>query len=250
MNVGCGIDIGGSGVKGALVDVLTGDLLTPIVSVETPHPATPDAVIAACAEILTELNVPEHTPVGICFPAPIKRGVIPFMANLDQAWVGLNLNEVMSEHVRQPVFSLNDADAAAIGEAIFGAAAGVKGLVIVTTLGTGIGSGMIYDGKLVPNTELGHLELEGVDAESRASARVKTQENLTWEEFSARLQRYYSHIDMLFSPDLLVVGGGVSENHMKFLPPLKLRTRIVPALLQNKAGFVGGAYYAATHHSA
>ncbi|WP_188043552.1 polyphosphate--glucose phosphotransferase [Changpingibacter yushuensis] len=237
----CGIDIGGSGVKGGVVDLSTGELVSDVASVRTPVPSTPASVTAACGEVLEILGVSADTPVGITFPAPIKKGIIPFIANLDESWVGVNIAELMSKQLGRSVVVINDADAAALGEVYFGAARGVPGEVIVTTLGTGIGSGVIVDGRLIPNVELGHLEIDGFDAETRASARVKTAENLSWEQFAQRLQRYYSFVEMLFSPDLFVVGGGVSENHEKFMPLLNLRTPIIPASLQNKAGIVGGA---------
>ncbi|MCF2707215.1 ROK family protein [Arcanobacterium haemolyticum] len=245
-DIACGIDIGGSGVKGGLANVTTGEVTTPIVSVPTPTPATPDAVIDACAQVMHQLGVTPDMPVGVSFPAPIAHGRIPFMANLDQAWVDLDVESLMTEKLGQRVHALNDADAASLGEALFGAAQGVAGVVVVTTLGTGIGSGIVVDGRLVPNSELGHLEIDGYDAEKRASARVKTAENLSWEEYAQRLQRYYSHVEMLFSPDLFVVGGGISENSDKFLPLLKLRTPIIPATLQNQAGIVGAAHFAAS----
>lgn len=240
----CGIDIGGSGVKGALVDVSTGELVSSFVSVETPRPATLETVSRACRTLCQELDVQKDIPVGISFPAPIQHGRIPFMANLDKSWVGCHIHEEMGAILGRSITAVNDADAAALGEAHFGAAAGVEGEVIVITLGTGIGSGVVIDGVLVPNVELGHVEIDGYDAETRASARVKTLENLGWEEYAARLQRYFSHIEMLFSPDLFVVGGGISENHEKFLPLLSLRTPIVPAQLQNRAGIVGAAWAA------
>ncbi|MDO4259243.1 MAG: ROK family protein [Actinomycetaceae bacterium] len=240
----CGIDVGGSGVKGGLVDLETGQVIGEIAKVATPHPATREAVTEACAQVAEMLNLPEGTPVGISFPAPIVHGEIPFMANLDQGWVGANIKQIMSERLNRPVTVLNDGDAACVGEWAFGAAKGIPGTVIVTTLGTGIGAGMVVNGRLVPNLELGHLEVDGHDAETRASARVKTEENLSWEEFAARLQRYYSTLEKLTWPDLIVVGGGVSENADKFLPLLDLRTRIVPATLENTAGIVGAAWVA------
>lgn len=242
----CGIDIGGSGVKGGVVDVATGELVSDIVKIATPQPATPDSVIDACHHVITGLQVPSDVPVGISFPAPIVHGAVPFMANLDQAWVGVQIADLMAKKIGHPVVVVNDGDSAALGEAVFGAAKGVPGVIIVTTLGTGIGSGIVMNGTLLPNTELGHLELDGFDAEKRAAASIKTAENLSWEQYAERLQRYYSYVEMLFSPDLFVVGGGVSENADHFLPLLNLRTRIIPATLENKAGIVGAAYAAAT----
>lgn len=240
----CGIDIGGSAIKGGIVDVGAGRMLSDHVSVETPTPATPESIIEASHELLDLLRADPDIPVGISFPAPVVRGTIPFMANLDQAWVGVNIAELVGGKLGRRAVVINDADAAALGEAVFGAAKGVGGTVIVTTLGTGIGSGVVVDGVLVPNIELGHLEIDGKDAESHASARRKTVEDLSWEEWAARLQRYYSHVEMLFSPDLFVVGGAVSAAAACFLPLLRLRTSIVPAALENRAGIVGAAYAA------
>jgi len=240
----CGIDIGGSGVKGALVDLDTGEFVGERVRIDTPTPSTPDAVAQTAAAVLDRLGVGADVPVGITFPAPIIHGVVAFMANLDQSWTGADVNELMMRHLGRPVTALNDADAAGLAEVAFGAATGVSGEVIVTTQGTGIGSAIIVDGTLVPNTELGHLELDGHDAESMASAGQKTLQGLSWEEWAQRLQRYYSHVEMLFSPDLFVVGGGVSSNHAKWMPLLHLKTPMVPAKLFNTAGIVGAAYEA------
>ena len=243
--VACGIDIGGSGIKGAIVDLETGEFTTERIRIPTPKPATPDAVAETCKDLLEQLGVGADIPVGIACPAPIVHGVIAFMANLDQSWVGIDVHELMMRHLGRPVAPLNDADAAGLAEAAFGAAKGVEGTIILTTQGTGIGSAIIVDGMLVPNTELGHLEIDGYDAEKRASAGQKTLQDLNWTQWAERLQRYYSHVEMLFSPDLFVVGGGVSKKHEKFMPLLNLKTRMVPAELLNTAGIVGAAYYAA-----
>ena len=243
--IGCGIDIGGSGVKGALVDLDTGEFIGERIRIATPQPATPEAVAEVCSRIIEGLNVPEDVAVGISFPAPIVHGVVPFMANLDQSWVGVDMDTLMSERLGRPVHTLNDADAAGLGEVVYGAAKGVKGTVILTTLGTGIGSAVVVDGVLVPNTELGHLEIDGHDAETRASSAQKERHDMSWKKWAKRLQRYYSHVEMLFSPDLFVVGGGVSKNHEKFLPLLDLKAPIVPAALLTPAGIVGAAYEAA-----
>ncbi|WP_022868443.1 polyphosphate--glucose phosphotransferase [Schaalia vaccimaxillae] len=242
--VACGIDIGGSGVKAALVNLETGEFTGERLRIDTPQPATPEAVAQVCHKLVDSLGVGQDVPVGIAFPAPVIHGVIPFMANLDQSWVGIDVNALMSEHLGRKVVPMNDADAAGLAEVAYGAAQGVRGLVIVTTLGTGIGSAIIMDGRLVPNSELGHLEIDGYDAEKRASSGQKTLQDLSWKKWAKRLQRYYSHVEMLFSPDLLVVGGGVSKNHEKFLPLLDLKTAIVPAELFNTAGIVGAAWYA------
>lgn len=239
--VGCGIDIGGSGIKGALVDLDTGELIGERIRIDTPSPSTPEAVALTCAQILKDLNAPADVPVGIAMPAPLPGGVVPFMANLDSTWEGVHAPSMYESYLGHPVTVLNDADAAGLAEVVYGAAKGEEGLVIVTTLGTGIGSALIYRGILVPNSELGHLEIDGHDAESRASAAQRVKQDLGWSKWAKRLQKYYSHVEMLFSPDLLVVGGGVSQNSEKFLPKLDLRAPIIPAQLRNRAGIVGAA---------
>ncbi len=244
-SVACGIDIGGSGVKAALVDLGTGEFIGDRIRIQTPQPATPDAVAEVCKDLIDRLGIGAEVPVGIAFPAPIVHGVVQFMANLDPSWTGTDVHALMQRHLGRPVTALNDADAAGLAEVAYGAAKGVKGEVIVTTQGTGIGSAVIVDGTLVPNTELGHLEIDGHDAEKQASSGQKTLQDLSWEQWAERLQRYYSHVEMLFSPDLFVVGGGVSKNHAKFMPLLHLKTPMVPAQLFNTAGIVGAAYEAA-----
>lgn len=240
-NIACGIDIGGSGIKGALVDLTSGEFIGERVRIETPHPATPEAVAKTCVEVLSQLQAPSDVPVGIAMPAPLPQGIVPFMANLDASWEGVHAQSMYESFLGHPVTVLNDADAAGLAEAVFGAAQGQDGLVIVTTLGTGIGSALIYRGVLIPNSELGHLEIGGYDAESRASAAQRVKQDLGWKKWAKRLQKYYSHVEMLFSPDLFVVGGGVSKNSDKFLPLLSLRTPIIPAQLRNRAGIVGAA---------
>ena len=243
--VACGIDIGGSGVKGALVNLETGEFVGEHVLIPTPKPSTPDAVAHVCRQVLEQLGADESIPVGITFPAPIVHGTVAFIANLDPSWAGIDVVELMDRHLGRTIVALNDADAAGLGEVAYGAAKGIDGVVIMTTLGTGIGSAVIVNGVLMPNSELGHLEIDGHDAETQASAGQKTLQNLSWEVWAQRLQRYYSHVEMLFSPDLFVVGGGVSQNHEKFMPLLDLKTPMIPAQLLNTAGIVGAAYEAA-----
>lgn len=242
--VGLGIDIGGSGVKGALVDLETGLFLGERVRYDTPTKSTPDAVAEVCSHIISELGADPGLPIGITVPAPVVHGAVAFMANLHKSWTGTNVDDLFTRITGHKVTVLNDADAAGVAEYYFGAAKDVDGTVIVTTLGTGIGSALLYNGILVPNTELGHLEIDGHDAESRAAASRRVVEDLSWKAWAKRLQRYYSHVEMLFSPDLLVVGGGVSKRHEQFLPLLDLKTPIVPAELRNTAGIVGAAVYA------
>lgn len=243
--VGIGVDIGGSGVKGALVDLDAGEFIGDRVRIPTPVPSTPEAVAKTVREIVDALKTPEDVPIGIAMPAPMRHNVIGFMANLDQDWVGKDAKKVFEKELGRKVTVLNDADAAGVAEYAFGAAKGVDGTIIVTTLGTGIGSALIYNGVLVPNTELGHVELDGRDAETHAAASQRVKQDLSWDEWAARLDRYYNYLEMLFSPDLIVVGGGVSKEHARFMPKIHLPgAKMVPAKLFNTAGIVGAAVYA------
>lgn len=242
-----GIDIGGSGIKGAPVDLATGEFAADRVRIPTPQPSTPDAVASVLADLVSSYNLPKDAPVGVTFPAIVKRGVAYSAANVDDSWIGTDVAAVVREATGRKALVANDADAAGYAEVAYGAARGVQGLVMVITLGTGIGSAMIYDGVLVPNAELGHLEIDGFDAETRASSGVREREGWSFEEWAPRLQRYFSHVEFLFSPDLFVVGGGVSKKHKEFLPLLDLKTPIVPAKLRNAAGIVGAAALAAKH---
>lgn len=246
-NCALGIDIGGSGIKGAVVDLTAGDFATERLRIETPQESTPDNVAAVVGEIVDNFaDQLGDGPIGITIPAIVLHGVTVSAANIHQSWVNCPAQKIFAEALGRDVVLVNDADAAGVAEVGFGAAKGHPGLVIVTTLGTGIGSAIIHGGVLVPNSELGHLEIDGYDAEKRAAASVRTREQLSWDEYVPRLQRYYETVEFLFSPDLLVVGGGISKKADKFLPQLKLRTPIVPAQLQNRAGIVGAAWLAAT----
>lgn len=242
-----GIDIGGSGIKGAPVDLATGEFAADRVRIPTPQPSTPDAVASVLADLVSSYNLPKDAPVGVTFPAIVKHGVAYSAANVDDSWIGTDVAAVVREATGRKALVANDADAAGYAEVAYGAAKGVQGLVMVITLGTGIGSAMIYDGVLVPNAELGHLEIDGFDAETRASSGVREREGWSFEEWAPRLQRYFSQVEFLFSPDLFVVGGGVSKKHKEFLPLLDLKTPIVPAKLRNAAGIVGAAALAAKH---
>ncbi|MFC0265429.1 polyphosphate--glucose phosphotransferase [Alloscardovia macacae] len=240
-----GIDIGGSGIKGAPVDLINGKFADERLRIPTPEVSTPEAVADIVKQILDHYEVSDGTPVGIAFPAPVKRGKkLDWIANLDQSWIGVDLNAFMSEHVGRRVHVVNDADAAGLAEAQFGAAKDTKGLVIATTLGTGIGTALIMNGVLVPNTELGHIELEGKDAEKYAADSARSANELTWKKWGKRLTKYYSTMEKLFSPDVFVVGGGVSKKSEKFFEFINIQTPIVPAALLNDAGIVGAAYYA------
>jgi polyphosphate glucokinase len=238
-----GMDVGGTGIKAAPVDLARGDFAAGRERTPTPQPATP----AAIAQVLVDLlaRFPQATgPVGITVPGVVRHGVVGSAANIDDSWIGADADALFTEATGREVHVVNDADAAGLAEVQYGAARGRRGLVIVTTLGTGIGSALIHDGVLVPNAELGHLEIDGHDAESRAANSAREREGLSMPQWAERLQRYYETVEMLFSPDLFVVGGGISKQAEEFLPLLDLRTEIVPATLRNRAGVVGAAYYA------
>lgn len=239
--VAIGIDIGGTGIKGGLVDVNSGELVGDRVRIATPAGGEPEDIARVVAEVIDELHAPGNVPVGICFPSSIRHGITMLAANISQRWIGFEAEKFFEEKLGRNIHFVNDADAAGYAEVIYGAAKDQQGLVIMTTLGTGIGGAMIYNGVLIPNAELGHLELDGFDAEKRASGVVREREGLSYPEWAKRLQRYYSHLEMLFSPELFIVGGGVSKSYEKFLPLLDLRTPIVPAQLFNKAGIMGAA---------
>lgn len=237
-----GIDIGGTGIKGALVDVSTGTLLTERKRLSTPKGGKPDDILDTVLALFDELgDIGSDTPVGVCFPAIIIGGCTMSAANVSKKWIGVKAEEMFEKKLGRSIHFVNDADAAGVAEARYGAAVGVKGLTILTTLGTGIGSAMLFNGELIPNSELGHLELDGHDAEHDASTSAKEKHDWSWKDWAKRLQRYYEHLELLFSPDLFLVGGGVSKNADDFLPLLDLRTPIKPATLLNNAGIVGAA---------
>ena len=234
-----GVDIGGSGIKGAPVDVATGTLTTDRLRVPTPDPSQPDRVAAVVGDVVAHFDW--KGPVGCTFPGVVRAGVTWTAANVDRSWVGKDAARLFSEATGCDATVLNDADAAGLAEITFGAGRGRPGVVIVVTLGTGIGTAVFLDGRLLPNTELGHIEIKGKDAESHAAESVKDRKGLSWERWADRLQEYFGALENLFSPDLFVVGGGVSRKSERFLPLLDLRTEIVPAQLRNEAGIVGAA---------
>ncbi len=238
-----GIDFGGSGIKGAPVDLEQGDFAEERVRIDTPQPATPDAVARVFVELLGHFDDSDG-PVGVTVPGVVRRGVVRSAANIDKHWIGEDADRLFTEATGRDVHVVNDADAAGLAEVRYGAAKGRQGLVIMTTLGTGIGSALVYDGVLVPNSELGHLEIDGHDAEKRAASSVKERQDLSWEEWAERLTTYYRKLEDLFSPELFVVGGGVSKKSDKFLHLIEIDTEIVPATLLNAAGIVGAALYA------
>jgi polyphosphate glucokinase len=234
-----GIDIGGTGIKGAPVDLVRGELLAERKRLLTPSPSTPEAVAASIAEIVSMF--PDTTEIGCGYPGVVKYGRTMTAANVDQGWIGCPAADVIAAATGRPVTVVNDADAAGIAEMTYGAGRGQQGVVILTTLGTGIGTAIFYRGQLLPNTELGHIEIRGKDAETRASERQRIKKRLSWREWAARLDEYYTRMENLFWPDLFIVGGGASKEHERFLPLLTLRTPIVPAALRNEAGIIGAA---------
>ena len=245
MHQAYGIDIGGTGIKGAIVDIGTGELVTPRKRILTPQPSTPDAVAEVVGKLVRDAGW--SGPVGATFPAVIQHGVARSAANVDESWIGTDVDACFTNATPSAtdVIVLNDADAAGIAEQRFGAAKDVSGVVILLTFGTGIGSALLIDGRLVPNTELGHLELDGHDAEKRAAASVRDEHKMSYKDWAKRVQRYMSHVERLFTPDLFVVGGGVSKDADKWVPRLDLRTPVRPAQLLNDAGIVGAAIAAA-----
>jgi polyphosphate glucokinase len=239
-----GIDIGGSGIKGAPVDVGRGELLAERYRLRTPQPSTPKAVGKAVLKVVKHFGW--KGPVGCTFPAVVKKGVVYSAANVDRSWIGVDGRRLLEEKIGCPVLLINDADAAAMAEMEFGAGRNRDGVVFLLTFGTGIGTAIFVDGVLVPNTELGHMEvrLEGrasVEAEEYASDRIRKAEKLKWRKWAARVSEYLCYLEDLFSPDLFIVGGGVSKKQDRFLPLLDTRTEVVPAELLNEAGIVGAA---------
>jgi polyphosphate glucokinase len=242
MATSLGVDIGGSGIKGAVVDIGTGTLVTDRLRIPTPQPSTPDAVAETVAEIVRHFDWTGG--VGVTFPAIVRRGVILTAANVDDRWIGVDADAVFTERTGCQVAVLNDADAAGIAEIRVGAGRGRQGVVLVLTFGTGIGSGLFVDGVLVPNTELGHLELDGAVAEHRAAGRVKDEEGLSYTEWGTRVSRYLSHLERLFAPDLFIIGGGISKKFDQFRDVLDVDAPVLPAALRNQAGIVGAAMVA------
>ncbi len=239
-----GIDIGGTGIKGAPVDLELGRLSGDRVRIPTPHPATPGAVADAVVKVLDQIGVPG--PVGLTLPAVIRGGKVQTASNIDPAWMQTNVAELFAGATGRDVGVVNDADAAGIAEIRFGAGKGRKGIVVLVTLGTGIGSAVFSHGVLVPNTELGHLRLHREDAEDWAAESVREHDDLSWKKWAKRLQEYFERVELLLWPDLIIIGGGVSQSADKFLPHIELSTEIVPAQMFNDAGIVGAALFAPT----
>ena len=234
-----GIEIGGSGIKGALVDVEKGELTAQRQRFVTPKGGKPDAVGDVVAELVAHFEW--DGPIGCTFPAVVKAGVTHTAANVDKSWIGLDARGMLEEKTGCQVAILNDADAAGLAEMQWGAGREEAGLVFMRTFGTGIGSAIFMKGVLVPNTELGHLEVRGKEAEHRAAARIRKEESLSWEKWADRVGEYLNVLDALFWPDVFIIGGGVSKRQHKFLPFLDVRARVVPAQFLNEAGIVGAA---------
>jgi len=234
-----GIDVGGSGIKGAPVDTDTGVLLAERIRIKTPKKAEPQPVGEVVAEIAKSFNW--KGPIGIGFPAPIKSGVALMAANVSDKWIGTNADDLFTRMTGCDCTMINDADAAGLAEMKFGAGKGQPGTVIMLTLGTGIGTAIFYRGNLLPNTEFGHLDMKGKDAEHRAADAVRQREDLSWKKYAKRLNKYLAAMEKLFWPDLFVIGGGISKESEKYVPLLKIETPVVPAQLLNEAGIIGAA---------
>lgn len=234
-----GIDIGGSGIKGARVNVFTGAMTTDRHRIAMPTPSTPANVAGVIAEMAHHFNW--HGPIGCTFPAVVRHGIVYTAANVDKSWIGADAMTLLERATGSPVRVLNDADAAGVAEMLFGAGKHRQGVVIMLTFGTGIGSAIFVDGHLVPNTEFGHLPIRGKDAEHRASAKVRDDEDLSWSEWAERVNEFLGQMEFFFSPDLFIIGGGVSKKQHKFMHYLKTTAEIVPAQLLNEAGIIGAA---------
>ena len=247
--VGIGVDVGGSGIKAAAVDLDTGELIGLRHRVPTPQPSTPAAVVASIArlvkKIVSEVKLGSAVPVGVGFPAVVVDGVTKSAANVDAGWVDFDADRAMERVLKRPVHLVNDADAAGVAEMRFGAGVGERGAVFLITLGTGTGSALFYNGMLVPNLELGHMEIRGRDAERRSAAVARVRRAISWKAWAADLDEHLLAIERLFSPRLFILGGGVSKRADLFVPRLTVRARVVPAKLRNDAGIVGAAMAAA-----
>jgi polyphosphate glucokinase len=247
-NLGFGIDIGGTGIKGALIDLRDGSLASQRFRLDTPQPSTPAAIAQAAAKVAA--NVTHLGPVGVTFPGVVLHGVVRTAANVDPSWINASLVDEFSPLMSGPVVALNDADAAGLAEVRYGAGKGQRGVVLMVTLGTGIGTALIYDGVLVPNAELGHIELDGRDAETRAAASARDRQNLSWKEWAKRVEKYLRHLENLLWPDLFILGGGVSKKPDPWFGDItEVRTPMVVASLANNAGIAGAALAAYEAHS-
>lgn len=234
-----GVDIGGSGIKGAIVNSETGEILSERIRIETPQPATPQAVAKTFRKLVKEFQW--NGIVGCGFPAAIKYGVVKTASNIDKSWINTDAAKLFSSETHLPVFVVNDADAAGIAEITIGAGKDIKGTVLMITVGTGIGTALFHEGKLMPNTELGHVLLGKKTAESYASGLVRKNLDLSWKEWALRFNEYLLHIEFLLWPDLIIVGGGISRKSDKFMHYFSTKTQVVPAAFANNAGIIGAA---------
>jgi polyphosphate glucokinase len=237
-----GMDVGGSGIKGAPVDVESGEMTAERFRLPTPEQALPVDVSETLHQVLEHFHW--SGPVGVGFPGVIQNGVVRTAANIHPTWIGTNGAELFYQTSGCPTYLVNDGDAAGMGEMAFGAGRDQKGVVLMITVGTGIGTALFTDGILVPNTELGHIEIRGKDAERRSSDATRQRKDLSWDRWGARLSEHLERLENLFWPDLIIIGGGISKTPEKFFPYLRLRTRVVPAQMQNQAGTVGAALFA------
>lgn len=245
-SIGLGIDIGGTGIKGAPVDLRTGELTAPRHYLLTPQPATPAAIAKTVRQMRDHFgDLEPWAPVGVAIPAVVRHGIVRTCANIDPSWVGTDAVALFSETLGVPVTVLNDADAAGLAEMTIGAGQGATGVTYLITLGTGIGSALFVDGHLSRNTELGHLTIDGMDCCPWASAAAMVNEGLSWAQWVSRLQDYLAYCESLLWPDLIIIGGGISQDAAQFLPLLQLEAKVVPAALQNDAGIIGAAFEAA-----
>jgi len=238
-----GIDIGGTGIKAAMVDIMSGKLLSKKIKMPTPQPSTPESVYLAFKQLLKSINW--DSDIGVGFPGIIKSGVVQFVGNLDSSWIGENVEQIIRKKSIGRVKVINDADAAALAEMKFGAGSEYNhrsgGVVLIITLGTGIGSAIFLNGHLLPNTEFGQIEMNGKVAEKQAATVVREKEELSWKKWGKRVNQYLHMVEMLLSPDLIIIGGGVSDNPEKFFPYIDIKTKMVPAQMGNDAGIVGAA---------
>jgi polyphosphate glucokinase len=242
------VDVGGSGIKGCPVDLDTGRLLGERVRIDTPQPSTPEAVYDVIATIVSSFDWKDR--IGVTFPGVMKQGTAYTAANVDKGWIGEDVDGGLARHIPGAVTALNDADAAGMAEMRYGAGRDQQGVVLMLTFGTGIGSALFTDGHLVPNTEFGHIQVDSEDGEKRASAGARDREDLSWDAWAKRVDRYLDVLEGGLWPDLIIVGGGVSKKAHKWVPLLSTRTSVVPAQLLNDAGIVGAALAAVEHEGA
>jgi polyphosphate glucokinase len=239
-----GIDVGGSGVKGAPVDCDNGELLAERFRLATPARSTPEAVAKTIRQIADHFAW--HGPIGCGLPSVVKNGVVHTAANIDARWIGTDAHALIELATGCPVRAINDADAAGLAEMRFGAGRGHDGVVLMVTLGTGIGTALFVDGQLLPNTELGHIEIDGHEAEKRAADSARQRKKLSWKSWAKRVDRYLCEMQKLFWPDLIIIGGGASKTSKRFLPLLSVKAQVVPAQLLNEAGIIGAALWGST----